>query len=66
MSYYPEADNQIRNKKSIFRLGKLCYQGKIKTCYSCWYIWFSCWKGFVSLKAKFGKLDINDLVKIPS
>ena len=35
MSYYPEADNQIRNKKSIFKLGKLCYQEKIKTCYSC-------------------------------
>ena len=39
---------------------------KIRSCYRSWYIWFSCWKDFIALKAEIDKLDINKLVNVPT
>ena len=36
------------------------------SCYRCWYIWFTCYKDFIALKAEVNKLDIKKLVDFPT
>ena len=37
---------------------------RIRTCHRCSYIWFSCWKDFISLKAE--AIFFNKFVNVPT
>ena len=39
---------------------------RIRTWYRHWYIWFSCLKNFIALKAEYDKLDINKIANVPT
>ena len=39
---------------------------RIRACSRHWYIWFSCLKNFIALKAEYDKLDINKIAYVPT
>ena len=64
MSYYPEPGSYIRNRMKVeLDLSNYATKQKIRICYRCWYISFSCQKDFISVKVEF---DINKLINIPN
>ena len=64
MSYYPEPESYIRNRIKVeLDLSNYATRQKIRICYRCWYISFSCQKDFNSITFEF---DINKLINVPN